>query len=177
MRLGLAPLALGLVVAGCAGEGGLRIVVESRGLDGDRGVDALSLRVVASQTPDTEHAYTCRSFTTSLEAPDGELLDFPVTIVVHPGEVLWRCVAIRAVGHRDDREVLRAEELFCPDLDEVTEERIRLDATCHVDSAPTCQAGEVCRPSGDAATCEPSRVGSIFSVNPFIDAECHEPLD
>lgn len=169
-----AAMALAIcLAAGCAGEGGLRLVFRARGFE--EGLDGFALDVVASQTLDVERAFTCRAVSETREAPDGETLGFPLVAIVHPGEIRWRCVGVHAEGLLDGAAVVRAEAAFCPDLDEVTEETIWLDEACREGGGPSCGVSEVCAVSEGEPRCQPSPVGSLFAVDPFVEEDCDGP--
>ena len=166
-------LAAILLLAGCNNEGWLRVIVASRELSVPTHLDTLRVEIVAAESDDTSaDAAVCRPAVDVL--PRGaERLAFPVTLLIHPNEdERWSCVGLRLRGLHEEIEVIRAEDFFCPDLAEGTEERIVLDRPCHADVfSPACAPGEVCRPDGEGGSeCIPSPVGSLFDA-PVSDSE------
>lgn len=173
MRIAIMTVALSLL-AGCGGEGGLRITVETQDLEAGTDIDQLRVHLVAARSPDTSaDAEVCRPIERWLPE-EGEDLSFPITIVVHPGEETWSCVAVRVRGMLEGDEVLRIEDFFCPNLDGVYDEMIWLAAACHADlGEPGCEPGQICQlDDAGRAECAGSPAGAIFEAEPSTGTWC-----
>lgn len=174
---------LALVAAGCAQETGLEIVIRQVGVEPGLAIDQLNLDLVASQGAPTTprgstdvYTYTCRPVTWGVED-----LHLPMTIVVRPGEIEWGCVGVRARGFLDGALVIRAEQIFCVDLDDgVHQGTLELTSGCLLASPGddcdeghvcTCAAGAFCDPEGRCG--EASPVAAMFEAAPAVDSFCN----
>lgn len=161
------------LVIGCEPDTGLRIEIVAEGFQEGVNIDELRVDLVASQNEPTpsdypdEYVYPCRI---ASRVFSGEGLQFPLVITVHPGDILWECVGIRARGVFDQQTVIRAEELHCKDLHAgVTDVELILDVRClTTEEGPQCQPFEVCA----EGECEASRATSIFDANAAIVESC-----
>jgi hypothetical protein len=164
----LGPIVVTLSLAGCAGDAsGLWITIDAP----EGRVDRLVLEMVATLTQATdEQAETCRVFTA--EVPNDEIatLELPFVWGIAFGDEPWWCMGVRVAGSYQGDEVVRTEDLYCPDPDLLTEETLRLDAACF---GFECPLDRVCRVGdGGEARCEPSRVGDLFGVAPSVERPC-----
>lgn len=164
-----------LLLSGCSNEVWLRVTVESRDLSIPTHLDTLRVEIVAAESDDTSaEAEVCRPAVQVL--PRGtERLELPLSILIHSNEdERWRCGGLRLRGLHEEIEVIRTEDLFCPDAAEGAEERIVLDRACHLDVlSPVCEPGAVCRPDGEGGSeCVPSPVGLLFDVAPSAGELC-----
>jgi hypothetical protein len=183
--VGLAPI-VALVVAGCAPETGLEVVIRQVGVEPRIAIDQLNIDLVASQNAPTTprgsasvYAYTCRPVTWGVED-----LRLPLTVVVRPGEIEWGCVGVRARGFLDGALTIRAEQIFCVDLTEgVHHGTIELTSGCLLASPDddcderhvcSCAAGAACAP--DARCGEESPVSAMFEAAPAVGSFCNDAV-
>lgn len=166
------------LLIGCEPDTGMRIEIVGEGLLEGVNIDELRLDVVASQNEPTpsdypdEYVYPCKVATRVFS---GESLRFPIVVTVRPGDILWKCVGIRARGMFEQETVIRAEDLQCTDLySEVTPLELYLDLRClTTEGGPQCRPWEVC----DVGRCLESPAASIFEANAAIVESCesHDP--
>jgi hypothetical protein len=178
---------LALVAAGCAPETGLEIEIRQVGVEPGIAIDALNVDLVASQdAPTTPHGspnvftYTCRPVTWGVLD-----LHFPLTIVVHPGEIDWGCVGVRATGFLDGNLAIRAEQIFCADLaNGVHHGTLELTSGCLLaspgddcdgDHVCTCPAGAFCDP--DDRCRNESTVTAMFDAAPAVSSFCNAAVE
>ena len=161
----LSCCSLPLLFSACDADSGLRIDIAVDGVQPGRNVDRIVIDLVASQ--DDAYPYTCRVATHQIE---GDALSFPVTVVVEPGDIRWDCVAIRVRGYLGDDLTIRAEELFCVDLDgEVTNAQLVLDSRCLLNEGEhICAADEVC----NQGACQVSDAAPHFAEPPAVWESC-----
>ncbi len=165
---------IGLIaLAGCSDPGWLEVVVDARDLSLPEMVDEVEVRVVASRTAGTEAGEAAICQPASRIFPEGDGLELPINVVFTQGSEEWRCMAVRVIGRREGEPVIRAEELYCPSLDETATATLWLDGACHADRfAAECDGHRVCRVEDGEAACASSSVGSLFELEPETDRSC-----
>lgn len=164
-RAGVAAAVLVAFAAACAPEGGLQITIEADGLVAPEDLDAVEVEVVATETPDTSAggARSCEPVGRAFSVDGEPRLELPLVVVLHPGGLDWRCVAVRATGLRGGAPVVSAEELYCLELASFSAATLTLEAGCHVDRGPpACGPGLGCRVAAGSAGCAPTGVGELF---------------
>lgn len=183
-RFGSCLLVLGLSLFSCSGEKGLRIIVETRGFIQEDStqleVDELTFEMIAT-TPADQRCRMERRTPWLNTSP----IEFPVVLVIHSGERNWQCLGLRITGYSRNEPVIVREDFFCPDWNEITEEKIELHGPCHREAAipAECMENQVCRTrdsswiddscseveGNDTVYCCPSIWVGLFEERPVID--------
>jgi len=169
--LSVAPLLF--LLAGCEHDTGLRIVLDARGgLVGE--VDELRVEVVANQSEDPAEPYNCTAASRTFPGVGEARLELPVVLVVRPGELPWRSVAVAVEAWGSGAALFRTEELFLTDLSRVEERTLWLDGACMAEpGTPLCEESEVCVTDGAGVRCASSSLEELLD-RALLGASCDE---